>query len=236
MTFDEIVAVVATELNLTSATAITRIGKSVNRGYKEICTDPMIAIDTVGEQLGVQVSTVVGAQQLTWSNLTTTPVVSVGKILRIYNPVSTPATPLFESTVDEITNTTVTGDPAQRWAPLARGALSVTVLLDSIPASIYALQADVLTNTATLSGTQIPAFSENFHDILVTYGKWQELKKMQNYAGAKEEEILYHGIPTPDGRYSGGRLSELRLFLASSMHRKVYQGKTGNGPILSARI
>lgn len=225
------------DLNLTSATALTRIGGWVNRGYRQLCTDPFLGIDTIGEVLGVQVMTVMGNQQLTWSSATTTPVTSVEKILRVYNPSSTPPLPLYEVTVDEIQNSILSGDPAQRWARLAMGAASETVLLDSSPASSYALQADVLSNQITLVGSAVPAFAEDYHDILVYFGKWQELKKMQQFAAAKEEETAFHGLPDNNGNFNGGRLGQLRLFNALSMHRKDYQGRnTEQGTIVSARI
>ncbi len=237
MTFDEIVATIQSDLNLTSTASASRIGGWVNRGYRQLCTDPFLGIDTIGEVLGVQVSTVVGNRQLTWSTATTTPSTAVEKILRVYNPSTTPPMPLYEVTVDEIQNSILSGDPAQRWARLAMGASSETVLIDSSPASIYALQADVLSNQVTLSGSAVPAFAEDYHDILVYFGKWQELKKLQQFAAAKEEEIAFHGLPDNNGQFNGGRLSQLRLFTALSMHRKDYQGRnTEQGTIVSARI
>ncbi len=232
MTFDQIVSAIQGDLNLTSTTSATRIGGWVNRGYRRICLDPFIGIDTINEALGVQVSTVPGNQQLTWSTATTTPVTSVEKILRVYDPATDPSRALAEVTVDEIQNGVLGTAPAQRWAHLAMGASSVTVLLDCVPATSYALQADVLINQTTLSGANVPAFAEDFHDLLIYFGKWQELKKMQNYAGAKEEELAFHGA---DG--NGGRLAQFRLFLALSNHKRLYQGKNADtSSTLSARI
>jgi hypothetical protein len=225
------VGCIQSDLNLTSTTSTTRIGGWVNRGYRSLCTD--LGIQTIAEVLGVQVSTVIGNQELTWGAATTTPVTNVEKILRMYDPLDfTPGRPIIEVSVDEIRNSTPATNPCRRWALLRAGASSVTVLLDSVPATSYALTADVMANQSTLSGSAVPAFAEDFHDLLIYYGKWQELKKMQNYTGAKEEEIAYHGA---DGL--GGRLSELRLFLALSAHKKVYQGKTGSsGYRFSVRI
>lgn len=237
MTFDDIVTTIQGDLNLTSAASYTRIAGWVNRGYRQLVMDPFLGIDAISEVLGVQVMTVIGSNQLTWSAATTTPVTSVEKILRMYNPSTTPPLPIIEVSVDEIQNGVPGSDPVQRWARLAMGASSETVLLDVTPATSYALTADVMSTQTTLSGTDVPAFAENYHDILVYYGKWQELKKMQQWQAAKEEEIMFHGVPDANGNFTGGRLSELRLFLANSGHRKFYQGKTvEQGTIISARI
>lgn len=204
----------------------------MNRGYKRLCTDPFLGIDTIGEVLGVQVSTVIGNSQVTWGSATTTPATAIEKILRVYNPGVTPYQPVIEVSVDEIRNGVPGSDPAQRWAKLAAGASSVTVLLDVTPASVYPLIADVLSNQITLVGSAVPAFAEDYHDILVYFGKWQELKKMKDFTGARAEEISFHGEDQ-----NSGRLGQLRLFNALSMHKKTYQGKTTEqGTVISARI
>ena len=229
MTFTEIVSQIADDLNRTSTAAMTRIGKSVNRWYKQLCADN--SIRTITPVLGVQMSTTIGSNQLVWNSTNTSPSTNVEKILRIYNAATTPATPLYEASVDEIQNGIAVGDPATRWAPLLMGASSVTVLINSTPATSYALQADVLANVSTLSGSNVPAFTEDFHDLLYLAGKADELRHMEKYEFAD-------AIMRADGEPSlySNRLGEFRLYLALSNHRHLFQGKNGDRPLISASI
>lgn len=234
MTFTDIVTQVSTELGRTSTAAVARIGNSVNRRYKQICSD--LGIRTVEMVLGVQVTTVAGTAQVTWNSSTTTPSTNVEKIERIYNPATTPPQPLIETSVDEIQNDSPVSDPATQWAPLLMGASSVTVLLNSTVTTPYALKADVLANVSTLSGTQVPAITEDFHDILYLYAKADELRVMEKYAFADAILDEAEGPQGPDGIRRGGRMGEYRLYIALSNHRKVYQGKNAQRTITSARI
>lgn len=235
MTFTEIVQATQNDLNLSSSTSATRIGTWVNRGYKKLASD--FGIRTIEEQLGVVASTVINNRNMLWDATTTTPVVGVEKILSLYDTTVTPYRMIIEVSVDELRNSVISTDPVQRYAVLSMGNAGVTIFLDCIPATIYPLTADILANLATLSGTQVPAYTEDFHDLLVYYAKWMEALKMS--AGnpamlpvAKEFERQYHGA---DGQ--GGRLAEYRHYIALSAHKKFYSGKTvEQGSIISARI
>ncbi len=107
-----------------------------------------------------------------------------------------------------------TSDPAQNWAVQNMGASTVTVFLDSAPSAAYVLNADVEMNITDLSGSQIPAFSQDFHDILIKGGLADELYKMEKYDLSDVQEKRYEK-----------RLGELRLFIAKSGGLEIYQGK-----------
>jgi hypothetical protein len=235
MTFTEIVTAVQNDLNLTSSASTTRVGQWVNRGYKRLASD--FGIRTIEEQLGVVANTVVGNRNMLWDATTTTPTVGVEKILALYDTTVTPYRPIIEVSVDELRNSVISTDPVQRYAVLSMGSAGVVLFLDCIPATIYPLTADILANLATLSGSQVPAFTEDYHDLLVYYGKWMEAMKMASgnpamLPMAKEYERQYHGA---DGQ--GGRLADYRHYIALSNHKKFYAGKTQEqGSIISARI
>jgi hypothetical protein len=229
MTFDQIVAAIQTDLNLSSSTSTTRIGAWVNRGYKRLASD--FGVQTIEKQLGVVANTVIGSRNMLWDSTTTTPSVGVERILSLYDATVTPYRPLIEVTVDELRNSVISTDPAQRYAVLSMGSAGVTLFLDVIPATNYPLTADILANLATLSGSQVPAFSEDFHDLLIYYGKWQETLKMAAGNPAMMPVVKEH-----EAQYMT-RLGEYRLYVALSPHRKVYAGKTvEQGSIVTARI
>jgi hypothetical protein len=180
MTFDEIVAEIQTPFNLTSTASATRIGKWVNMAYKNLCSD--FGIQTTSTVEGVAVNTTVGNRQMVFSASTTTPATGVERILSLYDATVTPNRPLIEISRDEMRNRPLSSDPASLWAVLYwSGAASVTINLNCLPATIYALTADVLSTKATLSGSDVPAFAEDFHDILIFYGQWREALKQQNW-------------------------------------------------------
>ena len=79
----------------------------------------------------------------------------------------------------------------------------------------FVLTADVEVNLATLSGVGVPAFAESFHDLLVYGAVAIELEKMEKYELAKAQEARCEG-----------RISELRMFIAKSAYRTMWQGKT----------
>ncbi len=94
------------------------------------------------------------------------------------------------------------------------GASTVTIFLDSIPATVYALHADALVNLSMLSGTMVPAFTQDFHDILIYGGMATELDKMEKYDLSAKKEKQFEQ-----------RLSELRLYQASSAYMDIIMGK-----------
>ena len=121
---------------------------------------------------------------------------------------------LGERTMDEMRAMPVQADPPQYWAPQNIGAATVTVQLDSIPSTAYILNADVEVNITDLSGSSVPAFPQDFHDILVRGGLADELYKMEKYDLSAVQEEKFQN-----------RLSELRLFIAKSNGLAIFQGR-----------
>lgn len=121
---------------------------------------------------------------------------------------------LFERSFDEIRYMPVQADPPQNWAVQLMGATTVTIFLDSTPTTSYILNADAEVNLTTLSGSQVPAFSQDYHDILVRGGLADELYKMEKYAMSKVQEDAFEK-----------RMGELRLYIAKTNALDIFQGK-----------
>ena len=204
MTFTDVVNEVLDRLNLTSANATTRVGRSINEAYKTIAST--IGVQTIERVNGITANTVIGSRNITFT---------CEKILTVYNTNFTPYLVLDERTEDEMRNETLVTDPATEYAVKLMGASTVTLELNSAASSIYTLTADAMVNLGTLSGVQVPAFSEDFHNMLVYKSMQIELEKMEKYDKAEKQEQKYEK-----------RLAEYRLYIAVSAYKILVQGKT----------
>lgn len=81
-------------------------------------------------------------------------------------------------------------------------------------ATPFTLYADAVTTVTTLSGKQCPDFPESFHDILVLGGMADEYRKMEKFQFYKDCEAEYEN-----------RASDLRLFIAKSAYKDIFQGR-----------
>lgn len=209
MTFTEIQSRVADICNITSTTGLARIGASINERYRIVASS--IGLDTI-ERAPVTANTVSGNRSVTFT---------CEKILSLYNTAYTPVMVLTEKSFDTIRNQVVGTDPASDYAIQLMGASTVTIYLGALPSSIYALTADALVNLSTLSGSQIPAFAQDFHDILTLYAHSIELYKMEKYAMADKKQTE-----------SNDRLSDLRYYIQKSAFTKIVQGGRSVGPLI----
>lgn len=210
MTFDEIVSDVCERAGLTTTDAITRVGKRVNRGYRRVTAD-----------IGMTVT------RRQWNSFTPTAltrdqtVSNCERVLSVKLPAMTDC--LDEVTYDEmIVLIPTTGDPS-KWAVKTMGATSVVLTFDSTLDSAPDMLVEVEQNLATLSGSQVPAFPESFHDILVFEALGDELRKKKDYVGAKDADA---------------KAAELKAKLQYKTHAKgwlqIWQGKmTENQPLTS---
>ena len=274
MTFDQIVDRIARRLNLTSSTATTRIGESVNERYKEIMSTlglensargTVTATATVGSRSlafdATKVYAVIDFQSQALTSLTsvsttatatlvdhgystganitisgatpsayngnyTITVTSSSTFTYVFAGGSSPATGtilvslqqprriLEELTFDEMRNRALMTSTPEAWAVEDSGATTTTIMLDCIPTTAFRLTADGMVVLSELSGSQVPAFSENFHDILILGGKATELDKMEKPQLALKEEKKYEK-----------RLAELRYHYAASAYLQIYQNK-----------
>lgn len=212
MTFTDIQNEVLEDLNLTSAVATARVGRSINRYYKRACSG--IGLESSTHSLvPITATTTISNQSLVFTG--------TNKLLSVFNPAFTPPMVLEELTFDEIRNQPLGTDPPQSYAIQLMGATTVTIWLSSIPATMYSLSADAELVIGTLSGVQVPAFDENFHDLLIYGAMAVELDKMEKYDLAEKQENLFES-----------RLSALRMKIAISAYMDIYQGKTENSNTL----
>lgn len=206
MTFADIVARVQDRLNLTSSTSVTRIGQSVNEGYREIAS--AVGVSTI-QRATASATTAISNRSLVFGP---TPI-PVEKILSVYNPAFSPPQVLSEVDFDSLRNDTLGTDPPDRYAIQLMGSNTVTIFLSSSPATQYVLTADVLSNITDLSGTQVPVFTEDFHNILIYKGLQIELEKMEKYDLASKQEKKYQT-----------RLEQYQYYIAKSAYLNVVQG------------
>jgi hypothetical protein len=205
VTFTEIVTEVLDRLNLTSAASTARIGRAVNRIYREV-------------------GTAIGMSFMRHTNTTKT--VSIGnpevtftateKVLQVWtvdgddNP-----TILEEVLLAELRERVApSSDEPRRWALARTASNTVTIRLDAAPATAYSLYADVIAEVSDLSGSNEPSFSESFHDILVEGVLKDEYLKLEKPQLAKLAETTYQR-----------RLSDLRMFVAKSNYQLIRQGE-----------
>lgn len=203
-----------------------QFGRSVTSITRSGSTATVVTAIAHGYQTGTVVE-IMGAVQTEYNGIFTITVVDTTTFT--YTVTGTPTTPatgtitvqtqqiqwiLTERSFDELRYMPLGTDPPQNWAVQLMGASTVTVFVDSTPASAYILNADVEMNITDLSGSQIPAFPQDFHDILLKGGLADELYKMEKYDLSDVQEKRFEK-----------RLGELRLFIARSGGLDVYQGK-----------
>lgn len=212
MTFAEIQQEIAERLNLTSATALARIGRSINERYRLVAST--LGLQTTARSTATA-STVIGNRSVTFG-----PAPRVEKLYMVYDASVTPPRLLDSLLFDELRLHSIGTDPPRAYAIQRMGADTVTILLNCVPTSVYSLTADVLANVAVLAGGAQPAFAESFHDLLIHGGLSTELEKLEKYDLAKTQQLHYEQ-----------RLSDLRFFIAKNAFTGFYQGKAGVGSV-----
>lgn len=205
MTFDEIVTSITSRLNLTSADGITRVRTEVNDRYRRVTSS--IGLN-VSRRTTVQATAIIGVNTLAFS--------SVEKLINVVDRSSSPYRVLKEVTMEELRAREPFANNWARYYAIANiTANTVTILMDCIPEAAFTLYADAYSTAATLTGSQTPAFSESFHDILMYGVLADEYRKVMKQALAQESEAMYEK-----------RLSELRYFISKSAYLDRFQGKT----------
>lgn len=207
MTFTEIQTEITDRLRLTSADSISRIGRAINVIYKRVTTS-----------LGLQVARRTTVSAVTTVDSRSVTFTGVEKVLSVYRIAASGAvTILDERHYEELREITPKEGIPTAFAVGRMNSGSVQIFLDTIADEIYSLSADGLETADTLSGSQVPAFPESFHDILVEGVLADELRKEEKPGLAAEARNYYEQ-----------RLSDLRLHIAVSPYKDTYQGKTAS--------
>lgn len=213
MTFTEIQTAITDRLDLTSTEALTRVGKSINRAYRAITAS--LGIKHVSRRMTTNATVTIGISTLQFT--------STEKIVNVFNRNVTPYKQLDEVTVDELEAMMPfdASDSPSLYAIKAGASDTVTILLNCVPQTAFALYADVYATAGTLSGTDEPAFSESYHDILISAVLIDEYMKVEKPQLSQVEHTRVHG----NGQTTFGRMGELRHWYAVSTSKKEYQGK-----------
>lgn len=204
MTFTEIVTEITNRLNLTSTAASTRIGLEVNRYYKRVTT----ALNLKTSRQGTVTQAMVAAsREVTFSG--------VEKIDRIIDNSASAWTVLTQITYDEMRDTKATTSAPTKWAIKTVTGTTVIVMFDCAAPDTRVLTADGQLVGSTLSGSNVPAFPESFHDVLVEGVLQDEYKKQEKTDLASMSKSEYEQ-----------RLSDLKMFMAKSAYLLRRQGQT----------
>jgi hypothetical protein len=210
MTLAEIKGAIKDLCNLTSTDADTRVGKSVNRHYKRVTSS-----------LGMDATRFVTRSQSTTNGVRTVTFTSIEHIDRVIDATDSNAIrPLVETSVDTLRNEQPgTGQPT-RYAIQSVTGTSVTILIDTLPQVTYSLQADGTATLSDLTGSDVPAIPESYHDILTFSVIAEELLKKEKVALARE---YASGDENRPGR-AEKLLAALRFQLADSHSYATRQG------------
>lgn len=203
-TFDELVLDTCDRLNYTSSDATIRVGRAINRKYKEVTSSINLI---VGRRTEVSTVVTMGVRQVVFSG--------IEKLIAVIDKSSGANRYLGEDSYEEVFNASVAAsDLPQRFAVDRQSSRTVTILLDSLPQTAYTLYAEGLETKVTLSGTDEPSFPESFHDILVEGAMADEYRKLDKQVFFKEAQAQYQK-----------RLAELQYFLVKSSYQDILQNK-----------
>jgi hypothetical protein len=204
MTFNDIVAEEAARLNLSSIDALARLGRETNIRYKRLTTSLGLV---TSRRATVTATATPGSQYIT--------ITSIEKLITLSDPTVTPNRVLDVVSFEEIrTNPQSATDSPTKYAIAVMGATSVEVFLEAPAVTAFTLTADVHEIKSTLKGTDEPAFSESYHDILVEGVMSDELRKKGDLSGAGIAENMYEK-----------RLGELKYWVAKSSWQDIVQNK-----------
>ncbi len=207
MTFDDIKTEICDFVGITAAGDIVRVGRAINRRYREITSS--LGIKHTSRRTTTQATVTLGVSTVAFT--------ATEKVVNVFNRATTPYVQLKEVTVDELEARMpfATTDFPTEYAIKQIASDSVTILFDSIPQTAFTLYADVYSTAATLSGTDEPAFSESYHDILVSAVLVDELLKIEKAA-----------LSAIKDKHVEKRMGELRHWIAVSTTKKDYVGKS----------
>lgn len=215
MTFSAIVSEVMNRLNLSSTDAQTRIGQFVNQRYRQLTS----SLGLITSRRITSTLTIDPTDTDTYPNLPELTLASFEKVFNITTTgngdVGEGVLTLQELTYDEITSHATYTRVPRAWAVKTITDSSVTIILDSVTATdTFPLTIEGYSNLTDLSGSNVPSFPADFHDILLEGAMADELHKME-----KPQLALLH-----EQKFES-RLSDLRMFIAKSAFLDQYQGK-----------
>ena len=205
MTFVQMQDRVMGRLNLSSATARTRLKEFLNERYRNVATS--IGLGSV-RRATVTVSTVAAASSVSPIGLLKPITISIPALNRV----------LEERTMDQLrlmdTSGTWTGDP-QYYAIKSVDASAIVLELRPIPDAVRTLSIDgIVRGVELFNDDDIPVLPEDFHDILIFGTLADEYDHFDKAEFAARQETKFQS-----------RLGELRYFLQKSAYLTRGQGE-----------
>jgi len=209
MTFTQLVAEVMDRLNLTSTDAQTRIGQRINQRYRKVTS----SLGLLTSRREITTFTLNSGVDADLPDYTLT---DVEKVVRITQRADSGGVRVLkEVTYDDVTNSSVRSGLPHCWAVKEMGDDYVTITLDAFPdAEDFDLSIEHYSNLSDLSGTDVPIFAKDFHDILVEGALSDEYRKLEKFEAANDAENRFNA-----------RLSDLRMFIAKSAYLDIQQGR-----------
>ena len=207
MTFSELKTEVKDRLGYTSTTADTRVGRLINKIYREVGTGIGMSF---ARQTNASATVTIGNANVTFT--------AVEKVLQVWRLDGDTPIVLDEVLLaEQRENITSDSDKPTAWALVSTASNSVTIRLNAAPETAYTLYADVIAEVSDLSGSNEPAFSESFHDILIEGVLKDEYRKLEKIQLARDSEATFQR-----------RMSDLRMFVAKSNYLDIQQGKVSS--------
>lgn len=213
MTYTEIVTAVQSRLNLTSTDSATRIGTEINDRYRRVTSALGL---NVTRRTTITATATIGDCQITFAG---------EKLMNVEYRAVTPWRTLKEYSVEEMRDfQPYTAALPFSYAIVSQGAATTIIEMDCTPDTAFTLYADAYAPLATISGSTVPAFPADYHDILVHGVLADEYRKMSKLDFARDAEQMYEM-----------RLSQLRVFLATSAYRDTVWGQRNRRRITRLR-
>ncbi len=208
MTYQEVLDRIAERLGIpgSAASSLARIGRSINDVYREVSTS--IGLDLSRRVPGNTAATTPGVQTVTFTGME--------KIERLIDDTSGSIRVLTEVTYDQIQHINpALQDLAKKYAVESWTGTSVTIRLDVLPQTVYNLKADGYVTISTMVDSDVPAFPESFHDILIDGVLVDEYMRLEKTALADRAQERFDK-----------RLSDLRMWRAKSITLTIRQAET----------
>lgn len=195
MTFDQLKDEVCGRMNLAGTEAKARVATSINRHYKRVTS-----------QLNLDATRRVTRSATTTNGVATVTFSSIEKIDRVLDTSDATAIRLLtEVSYHQIRSTQPTDGAPSTYAIETADHDSITIRLDTVPQTTYSLQADGWSSLEELTGSDVPAFPESYHDILT----WFVLSEEYDRKEKPEQAASYE-------RRAKELLADLKFQLADS--------------------
>lgn len=211
MTLDALIEEVATRLNLTSDEALERIGDRINERYRRITSS--LSLITSRRVISDVVVDFTDPDDILPDVL----IEDTEKVVRVTTTADSGGiTVLRELSYDSLTNRpAIAGQTPRAWAVKTMNTSSVIITLDAyFEAPPFTLHIEGLNMITDLLDDEEPVFPRDFHDVLVFGAMSDELMKMEKVQLAQTFEQKFEQ-----------RLSDLKLFIATSAYADIVQGK-----------